>query len=91
MNTTDPIPTIPDHIADLARAAFWIENLSMRVESSLTPDDTWFRASIPYNGNEINGRWRFGSIVEAVEAAVGNALREWTEYDQLLFGPKNNS
>lgn len=87
--STDPIPTIPDHIADLARAALWIETVGLRIEAEATPDDVWFRASTHNEVGGFSGKWRFGSIVETVESAVVNAGREWTEYDDRLFGPQS--
>lgn len=81
------IPGIPDEIADLARAAYWIDCLSIRVEADMTPDDTWFRATTGGGAaGGVTGKWRFGSIVEAVESAVINSNRRWTEYDASLFG-----
>lgn len=80
----DSVPAIPEHIADLARAAYWIEALAMNVESHMGPDDSWIRAT---TATGVTGRWRFGSIVEAVQATVGNCLRDWKEYDHLIFRP----
>lgn len=89
LRMSDPIP-VPEHIADLARAALWIENLSMKIEAEMTPDDTWFRATTGGGSvSGVTGRWRFGSIVEAVQATVGNSLRDWKEYDDRLFGPQS--
>lgn len=79
-----PTPRL-DRVAQLARAAWWIETLGPVIESNPTPDDTWFRVCLQHSGETAAGTWVFGDLVEAVRSCVEASGRDWHQPDHLLF------